>query len=84
MAVKELYTPTVIGINSFVIVGGANIGGFIAKTAGTITVTDASGALIIDAIPLTAGVYTPLPFTSERFRGARVQLAGGASGVLAT
>lgn len=88
--IRERYQPVPMGVNASYTVRSAQIGGFLAKTAGTITVTTATGTVIVDAFPLTAGVYTPLPYLltkpdeaqDQTAPGAVVQLAGGASGTL--
>lgn len=82
-AVRERYRPQLMGVNATYKVLGAQIGGFLCNTAGTITITAADGTVITNAQPLTAGVYTPLPFALPTAEGATVVLAGGASGTLA-
>jgi len=57
-----------------------NLGGILAKVSGTVTITSAAGTILADAIPLTAGVYTPIP--ANVGVGATVQLAGSADGTL--
>lgn len=81
MDVKERYDPKVIGLNGTITLHADAIGGFLAKTAGTITVVDGYGTTIIDAHPVTAGGYFPMPFYLGRAGGV-ITLAGGASGVL--
>jgi hypothetical protein len=84
--VRERFNPVPMAANASYTIRGQNMGGFLAKTAGTITVT-APNALgtgtvtLVDAVPLTAGIYTPIPmmFPSSN---ATVTLAGGASGTL--
>jgi hypothetical protein len=84
MNVRERFRPQVMAANAAFKICGPNIGGFLAKTAGTITVTDdVTGGVIVDTLPVTAGVFTPLPFVFTSSEGATVQLAGGASGTLA-
>jgi len=61
---------------------GSFIAGFLAKTSGTFSLTGPSGTVLIDAVSVTAGVYTPLPFFTGG-PGAVVTLSGGASGTLA-
>lgn len=82
-AVRERYRPQLMAANSSYSVRGSHIGGFLAKTAGTLTITAADGTVLVSAHPVTAGVYTPLPFSLPTVEGATVQLAGGASGTLA-
>jgi hypothetical protein len=63
---------------------GQYVAGFLAVTSGTLTIIDASGLIVVNAVPVTAGSFTPLPFMFQGAEGAIVQLAGGASGTLAT
>lgn len=80
MAVQERYTPVVVGVNASVTLKGTSLGGFVAKTSGTITVIDGAGTTIVDAVPVTAGNYHPLPFYMNG--GGTVTTASGASGTL--
>lgn len=82
MNVRERFHPVPMAANASYTIRGWQLGGFVAKTSGTITVTTSDGTIIVDAIPVTLGVYLPLPFIFE-VAGAVVQLAGGASGTLA-
>lgn len=83
--IKERYAPVVVGVDSTVITTSDQIAGFLAKTAGTITVTrnneNGTTTVIVDAVAVTAGVYTPIPFFVG-FHGATITTAGGASGTL--
>ena len=83
--VKERYAPMVIAANGTALVKSDQIGGFLALTSGTITVTrnneDGTTTVIVNGVAVTAGVYTPIPFLVG-FHGATVTLAGGASGTL--
>lgn len=81
--VRERYHPKPMTANSSAIIKGVHMGGFAAKTNGTITVTDNDGTVLVDAHPVTAGIYMPLPFVFSSSEGATVTLAGGASGTLA-
>lgn len=80
--VAERYTPHPMAANASTTVGGTGLGGFLAVTSGTLTVTDANGTVLVNAVPVTAGVYTPMPLRSRTSQGYVVQLAGGASGTL--
>lgn len=80
---NERYTAYLMGVNGSVKVTRQSIGGFLAKTAGTITVTNDDGAVIVDAHPVSAGLYYPMPFLLQSETGGVVTLAGGASGTLA-
>jgi len=79
---RERFRPQLMAANASVTIGGNQIGGFLAKTAGTISVVDSAGNTIVDAVPLSAGIYLPMPFVVEN-AGLTVTLAGGASGTLA-
>lgn len=86
MFVRERFNPVPMAANAAYIVNGTHMGGFLAKTAGTISVTakDPLGltdVLIVDTIPIAAGSYTPIPIVFPAM-GGTVQLAGGASGTL--
>jgi len=84
--VKERYHPQVVAVNGTAVVTSDQLGGFLALTSGTITVTvtnSLTGATvtIVNAVPVTAGIWTPLPFYVGK-NGCTVTLAGGASGTL--
>lgn len=90
---QERYHPFVVGVNTTVSLADSTeqIAGFLAKTAGTLTVVNNRGVTIVDAVPVTAGVYLPLPFILRGNGGGAgalnlnrptVTTAGGASGTL--
>lgn len=79
--VQERFVLLAMAANASAIVG-TQIGGFLATVSGTLTVTDANGSVIVNAVPVTAGVFTPLPFLLPTAKNT-VQLAGGAAGTLA-
>lgn len=82
-AVQERYRPLVVGVDTSVKITGNSVGGFLAKTAGTITVVDHGGVTIVNAVAVAAGNYVPLPFfLGEPTGAATVTTAGGASGTL--
>jgi len=83
MFYRERYTAYLMGVNASLKTTRSSIGGFLAKTAGTITIVDDDGRTIVDAHPVSAGLYYPLPFLLQTETGATVTLAGGASGTLA-
>jgi len=82
-AVRERYRPQPIALNATYQVKGGQIGGFLCKTAGTLTMTDSDGNILVDAQPVSAGAYVPLPFMFPTSAGGTITLAGGASGTLA-
>lgn len=88
--IQERYRPLVIAANATAKLDTVTqIAGFLALTSGTILVKDSTGTTIINAVPVTAGVYTPMPFIISNGLGAAtgnaaiVTLGGGASGTLA-
>lgn len=74
--------PTPVGVDATVDITQNEIGGFLAVTAGTLTLTRADGSVIFTALPVTAGSWTFLPFYVGH-QGGTLVAAGGASGVLA-
>lgn len=81
--VREAYKPVPMAANATLILGAHTLGGFIAKTTGTISITDTNtGTTVVDAVPVTAGVNLPLLMNFDN--GCTVVLAGGASGTLLT
>lgn len=82
MVVQERYHPQAMAANSSYVLTGAGIGGFAAVTAGTITVTAASGTVLLNAFPVAAGSVYGIPILTGAAGGATVVLAGGASGTL--
>jgi len=87
MYVREYFNPVLMAANATYAVRGPAIGGFLAKTAGTVSVTapDNTGlttATYVDAIPVAAGTYLPIPLSFPTGAGGSVILANGASGTL--
>ena len=80
MNYKEKYAPKAMAADTSIVIDGVQLGGFIATTAGTITIVD-NGVTYLNAQPLTAGQYLPLPMGFDT-PGITVTLAGGASGCL--
>lgn len=76
------YSPLPVGLNATVNITQNEIGGFLAITAGNITLTKADGTVVFSAFPVTAGSWTFLPFYIGH-NGGTLTAAGGASGVLA-
>jgi hypothetical protein len=80
MNYKEKYAPKVMAVNSSIVIGGVQLGGFIATTAGTITVVN-NAITYLNVQPVSAGQYLPLPIGFD-VPGITVTLGGGASGCL--
>jgi hypothetical protein len=83
MFVRERFRPQAMAANSAYRIRGPVVGGFLATVTGTLTLTDNDGTVLVNAVPVTAGGYVPLPFVFVSSEGATVQLAGGAAGTLA-
>ena len=81
MIVQERYAPYVMAANSTRTITSQSIGGFLPKTAGAIAIVNSAGVTLLDAFPLTAGIYVPLPMYVGG-PNATVTLSGGASGTL--
>lgn len=79
--VKEHYNAKPMAANASQLCG-ASIAGFLPVTAGTLTVTDADGTVLVAAVPVSAGVYVKIPLLARTSSGCTVSLAGGASGTL--
>lgn len=85
MVITERYQPIAMAANATQTLYGSGLGGFLPVTAGTLTVLDSKGNTIVNAIPVSAGVFLKLPiFTGQggATNGGSVTLAGGASGTL--
>lgn len=85
MVYRERYTPLLIGVNSTVLLNVQSIGHMLPQTPGTITITrfndDGTTTVIVNAVPVTAGVYLPLPYYLGK-NGGSATTAAGASGTL--
>jgi hypothetical protein len=80
MSCQGRFQPQLIGVDGTYVGTNDSLGGFLCKTAGTLTVTRADSVLLVDALPVSAGIWYPLEFFVGD--GATVTLAGGASGTL--
>lgn len=86
MNVRQAFNPVLMAANATHNVTGSTVAGFLPKTAGTLTITgrsaDGTGAVtLVDAVPVSAGIYVHIPLVFPSPGGA-VVLAGGASGTL--
>ena len=65
--VQERYNPVVVGANSTVTFTSNNVGGFLCQVSGTITLVanqydSVPTTTLLNAFPVVAGIYYPLPF----------------------
>lgn len=79
--VQERYQPKPMAANSSLKVSKQSIGGFLCVTSGSVTVKDYVGNDLVDELPVTAGVYHPIPIYLGP-HGGTIELGGGASGTL--
>lgn len=82
MATKEHYSAHPMAANSSRTSGPA-MAGFLATVAGTLTVTDADGTVLVNAFPITPAMgFVRIPVLANTSAGLTVSLAGGAAGTL--
>lgn len=80
MNVREIFTAIPVAANGTLnLTGRTAISGFIADVSGTLTLT-IGGVAVLTAIPVTAGVFLPLPFGVPDVGINTLVLAGGARG----
>lgn len=78
---KEHYNAKPIAANGAQKVGN-HIAGFLCTVAGTLTITDADGTVLVNALPVTPGPFIRIPLFFRTSAGGDVQLGGGAAGTL--
>jgi hypothetical protein len=61
---------------------GVKIAGFLPTVAGTFTVTDADGTVLVNALPVALGPFIRIPLLFNTSAGGKVTLGGGAAGTL--
>lgn len=83
MKTNTRHNAQIVGVNASVKLTGIAIYGFLPKAAGTITVVDANGTTLVDAVPVTAGVYVHLPINLNGV-GGTFTTASNATGTLFT
>lgn len=83
MIVQERYSANSVAANGTFPLPGSALAGFICVTSGTLTVTMTNGTVLVNALPVTAGAYHPLPIHMHQ-AGGTLTLAGGASGTVLT
>lgn len=76
--VKEYYRPQAMGAGSSFVVRGIHMAGFLPTVAGSMTITDADGTVLVSALPLTAGVYVQIPLLFNTSMGGTVALTTAA------
>lgn len=81
MQIQEHYNGKPMAANTSLNCG-AGIAGFLPTVSGTLTVTDADGTVLVNAVPVTAGIYVKIPLGFRSASGGSVTLAGGAAGTL--
>lgn len=85
-AVRERYRPQLMLAGSSYRVTGSNLGGFIPTVDGSLTVTSADNQgvaiTLVDAVPVFAGSYLPLPLVSPFNQPMTVSLNAAAGTLL--
>lgn len=81
MQIRENFNGKPIGVNG-TLKTGMMIAGFLPTISGTLTCTDDDGAVPINAVPVTAGVFVRIPLAFHTTSGGTVSLGGGAAGTL--
>lgn len=82
MSFNYHYNPRPIGVNSTIKLANGKVGGFACTVSGTLTLKDGSGNTFLNAMPVTAGQWHPLPFVFTPGDQAVATTGGGASGTL--
>lgn len=76
------YHPSPIAVNSTVQITRQSVGGFLAVTSGTLTITRFDGTAVLTNFPVTGGSWYEVPLYLG-VTGGFATTAGGASGTLA-
>lgn len=84
--IKERYNPIVMTANATVQITDAQVAGFLCTVSGFLSVSrltadSALAGLIVNTLPVTAGVYYPMPFFLGA-NGGSATCSGGAAGTL--
>ena len=84
MRIDEQYHPQPISDGeAYDLPFGKSVAGFLCTTDGTLTIYDGRGSLVVNTLPVTAGVYHPIPFFLATGQLGRIEADNGASGVIA-
>jgi hypothetical protein len=80
MIVQEVYNPQRLTANTTAVLvnGPCAFGGFLCTAAGTFSLQDANGAVLIDPVALSVTQFLPAGFVCGN--GAKVVLSGGCAG----
>lgn len=84
MHIQKYYHAQALGVNAVQAFAGIAVGGFLAVTAGTITITAPSttgATTLLNAFPVAIGTAYDLSIYTGT-NGCVVTLAGGASGTI--
>jgi len=81
MDFQEQYSPKAMAANSSYVTLAQAMGGFICTVSGTLNVTGADGVAKLTNLPVTAGVYHPIPLYLGP-AGGTIALSGGAAGTV--
>ena len=81
MRSQERYSPVPLGANGSYTLSKQGIAGFLPTVSGTITIVNGEGTTVLNAYPVSAGVFARIPMFLKDNHGT-VTLAGGAAGTL--
>lgn len=83
--VQEQYKAVVVAANATQGFTGNGVGGFLCVTGGVITIQrldlNSTYVTLVNALPVTAGVWHPIPLYVGHL-GGQIVASGGASGTL--
>lgn len=80
---KEHYAAKPMAANSS-LKCGVTLAGFLCVATGALTVTDADGTVLVNAMPVTQGTWTRIPLLANTSAGVTVTLSLNAAGTLFT
>lgn len=78
MRTQSNYRPQAMAAGTSVKIGGYKISGFLCTVSGTLTVTDNDGTVHVNAVPVTAGLFTDIPLLFNTSEGGTVALTTAA------
>ena len=81
MRVEEYHRPQAMAAGTSYKIGGIHMAGFLCTVGGTVNITDADGTVLVSALVLVAGGYTPIPLLFNTSQGGTIALTTAAGTV---
>lgn len=78
---KEYYRPQPMAANASYVVAAVHMAGFLGAIAGTMTITDADGTVLVSALPIAVG-FNRIPILFNTPAGGIVALTTAAGTLL--